>query len=314
MTPRKAPVHLLFGPDPFLLREAALELVGPAIKAREVEAGAWQGGELADLATPSLFGEARALIVTDCRSLPEEGLRELAAYLVQPDPDAPLVLCATVTERARAPAALAKLIEPVGTVREVALARKELPGWLVRRGAGRGIDLAPEGAAGLVETIGEDPAALAQALDQVGSAFAGERITRELVERQFRGLGEQHVWDLCDRAFSLDVPGAMRSLQTLLAVREDPLMILGGIASRLRDLLRVRVLPDRMPLAELARAAGLRFEWQARRYRDQARRFSPAELVAIHAELVEADRALKSGAGEEIVLPLLVARIAGERG
>jgi DNA polymerase-3 subunit delta len=312
VTAPKAPVHLLWGEDPFLLREAALEIVGPDVQAREIDGGAWEGGELADLATPSLFGEARALIVTDCRSLSDEGLRELALYLAVPDPDAPLVLCATVGERAKVPAALVKLVQPVGSVREIKLARKDLAGWLVQRGKRRGLALAPEAAAALVETLGEDPAALDQGLVQLGSAFPGERLTRELVAQQFRGLGEQHIWDLCDRAFGRDIEGAMRSLRTLLESGDDGLKILGGVVSRLRDLLRVRSLPDRMPAAELARAAGLRFEWQARRYREQARRYSLEELVAIHTRVVEADRALKSGASGDVVLPVLIGRIAGE--
>jgi len=312
VTAPKAPVHFLWGEDPFLLREAALEIVGPDVQAREIDGGAWEGGELADLATPSLFGEARALIVTDCRSLSDEGLRELALYLAVPDPDAPLVLCATVGERAKVPAALVKLVQPVGSVREIKLARKDLAGWLVQRGKRRGLALAPEAAAALVETLGEDPAALDQGLVQLGSAFPGERLTRELVAQQFRGLGEQHIWDLCDRAFGRDIEGAMRSLRTLLESGDDGLKILGGVVSRLRDLLRVRSLPDRMPAAELARAAGLRFEWQARRYREQARRYSLEELVAIHTRVVEADRALKSGASGDVVLPVLIGRIAGE--
>lgn len=312
MTPPKAPVHLLWGEDPFLLREAALEIVGRDVQAREVDAAAWQGGELADLATPSLFGERRALIVVDCRSLPDEGVRELALYLAVPDPDAPLVLCATVGERAKAPAALVKLVEPVGTIRETKLARKDLAGWLVRRAKGRGVDLAPDAATALVETLGEDPATLDQGLLQLGSAFPGERLTRAHVGQQFRGLGDQHTWDLCDRAFGRDVDGAMRSLRALLEGGDDGLMILGAVAARLRDLLRVRSLPDRMPPGDLVRAAGLRFEWQARRLRDQARRFSLEDLVRVHAEVVEADRALKSGASDEVVLPVLIARIAGE--
>ena len=81
MSPRKPPVHLLWGEDAFLLREAALELVGPDVQPREIDGPEWQGGETADLATPSLFGEARALVVTDCRNLPDDALRELAAYL-----------------------------------------------------------------------------------------------------------------------------------------------------------------------------------------------------------------------------------------
>ena len=312
MTPRKPPVHLLWGEDAFLLRGAALEIVGPDVQPREVDGAEWQGGETADLATPSLFGERRALVVGECRALPDGALRELGAYLAAPDPDAPLVLCATVPERGKVPAALAKLVEGIGTVREVKLTRKDLPGWLGGRARLRGVDLAPDGATMLVETLGEDPAALDQALEQLAAAFAGRRLTRELVAEQFRGLGEQHIWDLCDRAFGRDPQGAMRSLRSLLEARDDPLMILGGIAARLRDLLRVRSLPERLPAAEVAKAAGLRFDWQARRFREQARRYSLEELVELHGLVVEADRALKSGASEEVVLAVLVGRIAGE--
>ena len=73
-------------------------------------------------------------------------------------------------------------------------------------------------------------------------------------------------------------------------------MVLGGIAARVRDLIRVRALPDRLPPAQVAKRAGLRFDWQARRYQQQARNFSIEELVAIHERIAEADRALKSGA------------------
>ncbi|MDP9232535.1 MAG: DNA polymerase III subunit delta [Actinomycetota bacterium] len=311
MTPRASSVFLLWGEDDFLLREAAFEVLGD-LQPRELDAGSWQGGELADLATPSLFGERRALLVNDCRSLPDEATAELAAYLTSPDPDAPLVLLARVGDRAKAPAALVKLVQPIGTVREVKVTRKDLGAWVVGRAKIKELNLAPDATPALIQTLGEDPAALEQALDQLASAFSGQRLTRETVAKQFRGLGDQHVWDLCDKAFSRDLPGAMRSLQTLMHGRDDALMILGGIASRLRDLLRVRALPERLPPAELAKRAGLRFDWQARRYREQARRFSMEELIDIHTGIAEADRALKSGATDDVVLPVLVARIAGE--
>ncbi len=314
MTPTKAAkssVHLLWGEDPFLLREAALGLLGE-VRAREVDGAEWQGGETADLATPSLFGEARALLVSNAKALPDEGIRELRGYLGSPDPDAMLVITAVVGERAKAPAALVKLVQGAGHVTEVKVTRKDLPGWVMQRAKAKDRNLAPEGAAALVETLGEDPAAIDQALDQLGSAFPAERITAELVARQFRGLGEQHIWDLCDRAFGRDLPGAMRSLRTLLEARGgEGLMILGGIASRLRDLMRVRSLPERAPAAEVARMAGLRFEWQGRRYREQAARFTLEELAGIHDQVVWADRALKSGATEDVVLPMVIAAIAG---
>ena len=103
------------------------------------------------------------------------------------------------------------------------------------------------------------------------------------------------MWDLCDKAFSRDLPGAMRSLRTLLEAGEAGLMLLGAITSRLRDLIRVKSLPERLAPAEAARQAGLRFDWQVRRYREQAKRFSPDELAGLHERITWADRALKSG-------------------
>jgi DNA polymerase-3 subunit delta len=303
-------VHLLWGEDDFLLREAALELLGD-VQPREVDASAWAGGELADLATPSLFGERRALLVTDCRALPDHAITELKVFLADPPEEAPLVLCVTVAERGKVPAGLSKLVSPVGEVREIRVTRRDLAGWLLGRAKASGVALTQDGAAALVETIGEDPAALAQALEQLSTAFPGERIAADLVHRQFRGLGEHHTWDLCDRAFKKDLVGAMRSLQALLGSRADSLMILGAIAARLRDLLRVRSLPERLSPREVVQQAGLRFDWQVRAYREQARRFDVDELVRLHLEVVEADRALKSGGSGDVVLPVLIASIAG---
>jgi DNA polymerase-3 subunit delta len=305
------PVHLLWGEDAFLLREAALELLGD-LRPREVAAPEWQGGELQDLATPSLFGEPRALMVTDAKSLTKEAVSELAAYLEAPDPDAALVICVRTAERGKPPASLLKLVQPVGQIRQIQVARKELEGWLVRRARSMDVDLTPQAARALVESIGEETGSLAAALDQLAAAFAGQKLTPDLVHGQFRGLGEQKTWDLCDRAFGKDLPAAIRSLRAIEAGGDDPLKVLGGIVSRLRDLIRVRALPERLPPAEAAKQAGLRFEWQARRYQQQARRFSMEQLVELHERIAEADRALKSGATGDVIMPSLVTAIAGE--
>jgi DNA polymerase III subunit delta len=303
-------VHLLWGEDPFLLREAALEVLGET-RAMEVDASAWQAGQLQGLATPSLFGEARALLVNDARSLPKEAMAELSAYLAAPDPDASLVLCCRTAERSKPPAALVKLIEAHGRVLQVQLPRKDLEPWAVRRARARQIDLTPPGARALIESQGEEPGALDAAISQLGAAFPGERLTPEIVRRQFRGLGEQKTWDLCDRAFARDLPGAIRSLRSIEAGGDDALMVLGGISSRLRDLIRVRSLPERTPPADVAKAAGLRFDWQARRYQQQARNYSLGELIRLHDRVTEADRALKSGATGDVIMPALVTAIAG---
>ena len=303
------PVLLLWGEDAFVLREAALDRLGD-LRPTEVEAAGWQGGELQDLATPSLFGEPRALVVTDCRNLPKEAVAEIAAYLAAPDPDAPLVLCCTTAERGRVPAALQKLVDPVGEVRQVQLARKDLEPWLVGRAKRSGVDLSGPVARALVDVLGMDAGQLAAALQQLTTAYPGQRITPTEVHAQFRGLGEQKTWDLCDRAFGKDLAGAIRALRAIEEAGDDALMVLGGIAARLRDLVKVRSLPERLPPGRVAKEAGLRFEWQARRYQQQARNYSVDELVVIHERIAEADRALKSGANGDIVMPVLIAAIA----
>jgi DNA polymerase III subunit delta len=303
-------VTLLWGEDAFLLREAALQLLGD-LEPTEVDGASWQGGELQSLATPSLFGEPRALLVSDARSLPREALDELTAYLAAPDPEATLVIAWTTAERGKLPIGLQKLVEPVGEIRKVEIARKDLEPWVVARGKAQGIDLAIPAARALVETLGAEPGQLVAALQQLADAFPGARVGPAEVAGQFRGLGEQKTWDLCDRAFGKNLPAAMRSWRSIEEGGDEAIMILGGIAARLRDLLRVRSLPDRMPPAQVAKEAGLRFDWQARRYQQQARNFTLEELVALHDRVTEADRALKSGASDDVVMPTLVAAIAG---
>ncbi|HEX9299860.1 MAG TPA: hypothetical protein VF968_06985 [Actinomycetota bacterium] len=304
-----AAVTLLWGEDPYLLRETALELVAER-RPTEVDANGWRGSELQDLATPSLFGEPRALIVTDVRALPKDAMRELGGYVGSPDPDAPLILCCTVAERGKPPGALLKLIEPVGVVTQVQLQRKDFEPWLVQRAARVGVDLSPPAARTLVETIGPSAAQLVGAVRQLADAFPGQRIGPAEIHRQFRGLGEQKTWDLCDKAFGKDLPGAIRALRSIEEGGDEALMVLGGIAARLRDLIRVRSVSDRLPPSQVAKAAGLRFDWQARRYRQQAGNFSLEQLAAVHRQITEADKALKSGAAGDVVMPALITAIA----
>ena len=165
--------------------------------------------------------------------------------------------------------------------RPAALRRAELPNWLIGRAGHRGLRLAGPAAAELTKILGEDASALDQAVEQLASAFAGQVVGPEQVRAQFQGLGEQKVWDLCDRALSGRLPEALVVLRSLLEGREDPLLIVGGIASRLRDLIKVRSLPDRISPAEAAKASGIRFDWQLRRYREQASRYSIDELIGL---------------------------------
>jgi DNA polymerase-3 subunit delta len=306
------PVALFWGEDEFLLREAASALLAEFdVHADEVAASDWRGGETGNLSTPSLFGEQRALLVTGVQSLPEGAADELRGYLAAPVPDAVLVL--TGVSRSKGGPPIGKAVTAAGgTVRQIALRRQDMAGWVVARAKRDGVGLSGPGAAALMSTLGESPAELARAIEQLGAAFPGQSVGPDQVRAQFRGLGDQQVWDLCDHALAGRVGPALVTLRALLEDREAGLLILGGVAARVRDLIRVRSLPERMPPADAARAAGLRFDWQVKRYREQAGRFTMDELNDLQLRLVEADRAMKGGVPEDVVLPGLVAAMAGK--
>jgi DNA polymerase-3 subunit delta len=307
-------VLLLWGEDPFLLREAAREAFGE-VEPTTADGADWRPGLTSDLATPSLLGEARGLLVTQADELPEDAVDEVARYATAPGADDLLVLCWEVGPRGKGPpkGVLSRLGDGV-EVRRVAVERRDLPRWVLERARRRGVRATPQGAAQLVQTVGEDPSRLHQAVEQIAASHPEEGLTPDAVAAQFRGFGDRRIWELCDAAFTGDPAGALRALTGMLESGDEPLVILGGIASRLRDLVRVAALPPRTPLAEVARAAGLRFDWQARRYRDQARRFSSAQLRAVHQALVEADGLLKQGGAGDVVLTTLVTRIASAAG
>ena len=308
------PAVLLWGEEPYLLRLSAAELLGDVAPV-ELDGADWRRGATSDLATPSLFGEERALLITSAQDLPKEALDEIGAYAAAPAEGATLILAWVVGPKAKGPPK--KVTAALGSdaeVRRVVVDRKELPRWVIERAKAIGLPATNPGASALVQTMGEDPAELDRSLEQLRGSHADVGLTPETVAAQFRGFGDRRIWELTDAAFTGDVSGALRILAALLDAGEEPLALLGGIASRLRDLIRIRSLPPRTPTAQMARAAGLRFEWQARRFADQARRYAPGRLEALHGQVAEADRLLKQGGTGDVVLPALVTAIANPEG
>jgi DNA polymerase III, delta subunit len=90
------------------------------------------------------------------------------------------------------------------------------------------VDLTPPAARTLVETIGPSAAQLVGAVQQLADAFPAQPIGPAEIHRQFRGLGEQKTWDLCDKAFGKDLPGAIRALRSIEEGGDEALMVWEG--------------------------------------------------------------------------------------
>ena len=110
------------------------------------------------------------------------------------------------------------------------------------------------------------------------------------------GSASRRSWDLCDKRV-LQGPGGRDPLAEVDRSRrrrsaEDPGRHRepGPRSDQGPRAARPHALPQ-----QAAKEAGLRFDWQARRYQQQARNYSMAQLLVLHERITEADRALEVG-------------------
>src|SRR5439155_23067001 len=127
-----------------------------------------------------------------------------------------------------------------GQVRHLTVKRQDLPRWVLDRAKAKAVDLEPSAAALLVGTIGEETSVLDQAVEQLATAFPGQRVGVAEVRAQFVGLGEQRVWDLCDQAVTARPCAALVTLLGLLEARAHHVVVPRGIDARVAELRRVR--------------------------------------------------------------------------
>ena len=167
--------------------------------------------------------------------------------------------------------------------------------------------------AALVDTVGQDLRELAGAVAKLHVAvppptvLTAGHVTEFLAQTADRG-----IFELTDAVFAADAATALDRLDALFDQGEDPIRLLGFIASQLRLLLRVADHPE-LPKGQVAEllGGGVR-DWQVDRARRQLRRFRPGDLHRALDLIAEADAHIRNGTSSSRLLPgALVARLAG---
>ena len=211
--------------------------------------------------------------------------------------------------RAAAPGRQGKFFKDVqrdaATVLVAKLRPAERGSWLraeVRR-LGRKADEAA--VAALVDTVGQDLRELAGAVAKLHVAvppptvLTAGHVTEFLAQTADRG-----IFELTDAVFAADAATALDRLDALIDQGEDPIRLLGFIASQLRLLLRVADHPE-LPKAQVAGllGGGVR-DWQVDRARRQLRRFRPGDLHRALDLIAEADAHIRNGTSSPRLLLL----------
>ena len=291
-----SPVRLLVGPEELLLRRAAdivleeLRAGGDTVDVTDLRASQLKDEPWPDLRTGSLFGEPRAVLVREAQDLPAAAAASLLAELDGPPPDATVVLLATGTGKIMK---LAAKVKALGGRTDVAPPKEwEDKAWarLVSDEFRRHRRTADAGAvAAVLSHAGLDVATIAEKVAQVAAAAPAETVTAAMVDALVVGHGSRGSFAVADAMCDRNPTQALELLSGVLESGDDPVMVLGALAYRLRSVVAVA---GKLEPKEV----GLNISpGQARRLQGVRRNFGPGELTAAYAELARADRDIKSG-------------------
>lgn len=304
MTSGQRNAFLIVGEDPFLVEEALGKLVAEADELSLVEFDSDEQipSALEALRTPSMLGGRRTVVIRSVDEFGADAQRELIAYLDDPSPDSTLVLIAS-----KSPAKLSSAVKKSGRVVEATKGRRnELFSWLREEARGRGLKIAGDAMGVMVEAIGEERMALANALDELTLALGkGGTLTTAMVRKHFTGRADTKIFSFIDAVATKDAGGALDSMHRLIKQGEAAQALFWTLTRHFRMLLAVEGSPSKA-----AKELGLP-AWRAEKLVKQANLFGRAELVDAFRSLAEADRKIKSSEEpDELALERAVVSIA----
>lgn len=312
-----APLVLVTGSEE-LLAERAVDRVAqlareqaPDLDVVRLDAATYQAGRLRVAASPSLFDEARLVVLEGLENATDDLLGDLTAYLADPTPDVALVVRHSGAPRGRKAADAARaagaLVVAADAVKRDADKSTFVTDELRR--AGRRAE--PAAVRALVEACGSDLRELAAACAQLVADTTGP-ITADLVARYHGGRVEATGFRVADAAVAGRAGEAVALLRHALATGSDPVPLVAALAAKLRTLVKVGAARGQGldPVRDLGLA-----QWQVDRARRELAGWTPESLAGAITAVAQADAEVK-GAGRDPVFAveravLSVARAAG---
>lgn len=290
------------GDDEFLRSRALDDAVraaratwGAELEVTRTAAAELDAVDLRELLSPSLFGEARLLVIGAVEEIGDEAAATLTGYLA--DPVESIVLACEVTHGTRGRATVTALVKQAQAGGAVVECRRpkgaELKRFLVGELRAAGVrQPAPEVVDLILHAVGNDLRELAAAVAQLAADTDGE-VDEPAVRRYHRGRGELSGFTIAERAVEGDVAGALEELRWARSGNLAEPLVVSALAGSLRMMAGVAGAPglDRAALARRLKTQ----DWKVDKARRQLRRWSPPALAeAVHA-VAAADAAVKGG-------------------
>lgn len=309
-----APVVLVRGGEGLLSDRAVARVVAlakeadPGTEVTRLEAAGYDAGRLGMLASPSLFGEARCIVVAGVESCTDAFIEDALAYLAVPADDVWLVLqhgggvrgkkLLDAVTRAGHPVVSC---EPLKDHDKAAFVSAEF------RRARRQVD--QEAVQALVQAVGSDLRELAAACAQLVADTTG-RITADVVERYHGGRVEATGFKVADAAIAGNATEAVTLLRHAVESGAHPVVLVAALAVKLRTMAKVEAMAGRGGAGSLGLAP-----WQVDRARRELSGWSPEGLARAITAVAAADAEVKGESRDPVfAVERAVLRIVASRG
>jgi DNA polymerase-3 subunit delta len=300
-SPAPAPLHLVLGEEELLVERAVQRILAEARAAEpETELRRYRAAELttADLAeslSPSLFAEARVIVLQAAHEIGKELAAAVIAYVGDPAEGTVLVVLHAGGARGKALAdALGKAGAVVTRCDRITRyeERADFVRGEVRRAGGR---IAPDAVGVLLEAVGSDLRELAAAAGQL-VADSGGSVDERAVRRYHRGRAEASGFAVADKVVAGDRAGALEALRWALVLGVAPVLVADALADAVRTLARVGSAGRGDP-TRLAGELGMP-PWKVRKAQAQVRSWRPEGLARAFAAAAEVNADVKGVAAD----------------
>ena len=284
-----------------LLADRAISKIlatNPAATITTLIADEIEAGTITDSLAPSLFGDARIVVIKEIQDLIADCSDEIIEYLSDPDESLNLVLWHKGGVKGKA---LVDKVKKAGAelISAEAIKKDSDKAEFVRgefKSLGRKIST--QAVQALIDSLGSDLRELGGACSQLASDVQdGKLIDEDDVVAYQRGRIETTGYDVADAVLDGKTALALISLRNAINTGTDPVLIVSAIAASIRTMAKVSGASRGLKSYDLASQLGLP-PWQIDKARRQLSGWSENALARSVITLAQADADIKGAAAD----------------
>ncbi|MGN7614185.1 DNA polymerase III subunit delta [Magnetococcales bacterium HHB-1] len=299
-------VVLLYGPEQGLIDQAIVGLRRQVLGSEDVEdAFDAEVFHTNDLNQEAFFNACRALpfmapkrwvLLKGVEKMDQKLAKSVGEYIKDPAPDSVLVIQSRNLEKRNPIRSACERGKKAWAVPFYEIVGRELEGWIRKELQVRGFQISQDGVAYLSQRLKGNTQGALQELEKL-TLFMGEK--RQIgIDETMNAVGDiavHSVFSLAGATLSGNSKEALRLLDNLLELGEEPLMMLGLLATKLRTIAKATdLMKQGMAFKDAAKQSGV-FWKEENQFAKQCRDYSHEKLMAALLHCQMADFHLKGG-------------------